>query len=85
MQLLAAWLMVTVQPATVSVPARAAPVVFAATEKFVDPSPDIDAPLVTVIQLTVLTDVHAQLEPVVTAMLALLPVDGTDSFVGDTV
>jgi hypothetical protein len=30
-QLFAAWLMVTVWPATVSVPVRAAPVVFAAT------------------------------------------------------
>ena len=45
-------MIVTVCPATVSVPVRAAPVVFAATLKFVDPSPDIDAPLVTVIQLT---------------------------------
>jgi hypothetical protein len=83
-QLLAAWLMVTVRPATVSVPVRAAPVVFAATEKFVDPSPDIEAPLVTVIQLALLTDVHAQLEPVVTAMLALRPVEGAEALVGDT-
>jgi hypothetical protein len=39
---------------------------------------------VTVIQPTALVAVHAQLEPVMTRMLALLPVDGTDTFVGDT-
>jgi hypothetical protein len=39
---------------------------------------------VIVIQLTVLVAVHAQLEPVVTAMLPLLPVEGTDALVGDT-
>ena len=44
----------------------------------------MDAPAVTVIHATLLTDVHAQLEPVVTAMLALLPVDGADTVVGDT-
>ena len=38
----------------------------------------------TVIQLTLLTDVHGQLDPVVTVMLLLLPVDGTDTLVGDT-
>ena len=38
----------------------------------------------TVIQLTLLTDVHGQLDPVVTAMLLLLPVDGTDTLVGET-
>jgi hypothetical protein len=42
------------------------------------------APLVMVIQLTELVAVQAQLEPVVTAMLALVPVEGTDTFVGDT-
>jgi hypothetical protein len=75
--------MVTVWPAMVSVPVRAAPVVLAATEKFVDPSPDIDAPLVMVIHETDDVDVHAQLEPVVTAMLLLLPVDGTSTVVAD--
>ena len=73
----------TVCPAMVRVPVRAPPVVLAATEKFVDPSPDIDAPLVTVIQAALLVDVHAQLEPVVTAMLLLLPVDGTATSVVD--
>jgi hypothetical protein len=43
------------------------------------------APLVMVIQLTALVAVHAQLEPVTTLILALLPVEGTETFVGDTV
>ena len=76
-------MIVTVWPAIASVPVRAAPVVLAATEKFVDPSPDIEAPLVTVIQVAWLVDVHAQLEPVVTAMLLLLPVDGAVRLVVD--
>jgi hypothetical protein len=39
---------------------------------------------VIVIQLTLLVAVHAQLDPVMTEMLLLLPADGTDTFVGDT-
>jgi hypothetical protein len=42
------------------------------------------APAVTVIQLTLLTDVHAQLDPVVTAILPPPPVEGIDALVGDT-
>ena len=80
---MAACVMVTVCPAMVSVPVRAAPVVLAATEKFVEPRPDIEAPLVIVIHETEDVDVHAQLEPVVTAMLLLLPVDGTSTAVAD--
>ena len=45
----------------------------------------MDAPLVMVIQDAEEAAVHGQLEPVVTAMLPLLPVDGTDTLVGDTV
>jgi hypothetical protein len=41
-------------------------------------------PAVIVIHETLLVAVHAQLDPVVTAMLLLLPVDGTETFVGDT-
>jgi hypothetical protein len=37
-----------------------------------------------VIQLTLLAEVHAQLDPVVTAMLPLLPVEGTETLVGET-
>ena len=44
----------------------------------------MDAPLVIVIQLTALLAVHAQLEPVVTATLPVLPVDGAETVVGDT-
>ena len=85
MQLLAAWLTVTVWPATVIVPVRAAPVVFAATVKFAEPRPVIDAPLVIEIQLSLLTAVQAQLDPVVTEMLAFNPVDAADTVVGETV
>ena len=74
-----------VWPATVIVPVRAAPPVFAATVKFAEPRPDIEAPLVIVIQLTALVAVHAQLDPVVTDTLPLLPVDGAFTDVGDTV
>jgi hypothetical protein len=42
------------------------------------------APPVIVIQLTELTAVQAQLEPVITVMLPRLPVDGTETAVGDT-
>ena len=75
----------TVWPATVIVPVRAEPVVFAATVKFDEPSPDIDAPLVIVIHATLLTAVHAQLEPVVTDTLALRPVEAALTESGDTV
>ena len=75
---------VTVCPATVIVPEREVPVVLAATVKFEDPSPDIDAPLVIVTQLTLLTAVHAQLDPVVTDTLPLVPVEGALTDVGAT-
>jgi hypothetical protein len=42
-------------------------------------------PAVIVIQLTALVDVHGQLDPVVTAILPLLPVEGTLTVKGDTV
>jgi hypothetical protein len=38
---------------------------------------------VIVIQLTALVAVHGQLEPVVTATLPLVPVDGAEMVVGD--
>jgi hypothetical protein len=81
-QLLADWVTVMVWPPTVMVPVRELPVVFAATVKLNDPSPDIPG-LVIVIQATVLTGVHAQLEPVVTPMLLLRPVDSAETVVGD--
>jgi hypothetical protein len=82
-QLPVACVMVTVLPPTVSVPVRMAPVPFAATEKLNDPSPDMP-PLVTVIQGAKLTGDHAQALPVVTPMLLLRPVDGAETFNGDT-
>ena len=46
------------------------------------------APLMTVIQLTLLVDVQGQFDPVVTAMVPGVvlgvPVEGTDTVVGDT-
>jgi hypothetical protein len=80
----AAWLTVTIWPATVIVPLRAEPVVFAATVKLAEPSPDIEAPLVIAIQPALLTAVHAQLDPVVTDTLALSPVDVAETLVGET-
>jgi hypothetical protein len=41
-------------------------------------------PLVIVIQAAELVAVHAQLEPVITVMLLFAPVDGAETFVGDT-
>lgn len=41
--------------------------------------------LVIVIQLTELVPVHAQLDPVITETLLLVPVDGTEVVTGDTV
>ena len=66
------------------VPVRALVVALAATVKSNDPVPDM-APLVSVIQVTVLAGVHAQLEPVVTEMGPLSPVDGAETVVGVTV
>ena len=74
---------VTLWPATVRVPVRELVGPFAATLKLTDPTPDIP-PLVMVIQATALVAVHAQLEPVVTPMLLLSPVEGADTLVGDT-
>ena len=74
---------VTTWPPTVSVPLRTAPVPFAATEKLNEPSPDMP-PLVTVIQGTELTAVHAQELPVITEMLLFIPVDGAETLAGDT-
>ena len=84
-QLFAAWFTVTVCPATVIVPLREAPVVLAATVKLLEPRPVIDAPLVIVIHAALLVAVHAQLDPVVTDTLPLVPVDGAFTRMGETV
>ena len=83
-QLPAACVNVTVWPATVIVPVRAPVVVLAATVYWTWPSPEGGAEF-TVIQLALLTAVHAQLEPVVTWSALLMPIDVTDTLSGDTV
>ena len=62
----AAWVTVNVWPAMVSVPVRAAPVL-AATLNATVPGPLPLAPLVTVIQVVLLTPVHAHPVAAVTA------------------
>ena len=57
----------------------------AATVKSAEPRPVVDAPLVIVIQAALLVAVHAQLEPVVTEMLAFNPVDAAETVVGEAV
>jgi hypothetical protein len=79
-----AWLNVTVFPATVKVPVRAAPV-FAATTKLTPPMPEPLAPLVIVTQATLLTAVHEQLVPLETESALVVPVVGTVKLVGVTV
>ena len=63
-------------------PVRVLMVLFAATLKLNEPSPDMP-PLVIVIHATVLAGVHAQELPVVTEMLLLSPVDSAETVVGD--
>jgi len=52
--------------------------------KSVDPNPIELAPRVTVIQGTMLTDVHAQFDPVMTGIVATVPFIGADKLVGET-
>jgi hypothetical protein len=74
---------VTVRPATVNVPVRAA--VEAGTVKLTAPIPDPVAPAVMVIQLAVVVADHEQLVPEVTDNVAALPFAGTVTVVGMTV
>jgi hypothetical protein len=78
------WLKVTVFPATVNVPVRAAPV-FAATTKLTPPMPEPLAPLVIVIHVTLLTAVQEQLVPLDTESALVVPLVGTVKLVGVTV
>jgi hypothetical protein len=78
----AAWVTVNVWPAMVIVPVRAAPV-FAATVKLTDPGPVPAAPAVIVIHDALLTAVHAQVPPAVTAIaVPAPPAASIDSLVG---
>ena len=77
--------MVTVWPATVSVPFRAAPV-FAATVYVTLPFPVPELPLPIVIQFALLVAVHAHVEEVVTfRFVPLPPAAPIDALVGATV
>jgi hypothetical protein len=79
------WLTVTVVPATVSVPVRGAPVPFASIAPCTTPSPLPEAPLVTVIQGTLLTAVQAHPVEAVTLIDPLPPAAGAFAEVGVTV
>ena len=76
---------VTVCPATVNVPVRAAAVELAATLKVTEPMPDPVAPAVTVIQEVVVLAVQAQDVPDVTLSVRLVAIASTSKVVGVTV
>jgi hypothetical protein len=76
--------MVTVWPATVSVPLRPEPVL-ACTEYVTVPLPVSEPPLATVTQLTLLFAVHEHTDDVVTLIaVPLPPAAPTDTVVGET-
>jgi hypothetical protein len=74
---------VNVCPAMVTVPVRKAVVGLAATVYPTDPLPLPLAPEVTVIQLALLTPVHAQPADVVTVTVPVPPPATTDCVVGE--
>ena len=76
---------VTVWPATVNVPVRAAPVVLAATLNVTEPMPDPLAPAVTVIQAVVVVAVQEQAVPAMTLTVRLLAIASTAKLRGVTV
>ena len=73
---------VTVCPAIVNVPVRAAPVVFAAMLNVTEPMPDPLAPAVTVIHDVVVVAVQEQDVPDVTLSVRLLASASTSKLVG---
>jgi hypothetical protein len=77
------WLMVTVWPAIVSVPDRAAPVP-AATVAVTPPLPVPDAPAPIVMKDALLVAVQAHVLPAVTAMVTVPPPLPTEAVAGDT-
>ena len=83
-QLLAPWVTVIVWPATMSVPVRVPPEVFAATTNTTDPMPVPLAPDCTVIQLAWLVAVHEHCVPVIIVIVFELCVDPTENVVGET-
>jgi hypothetical protein len=72
---------VKVRPATVTVPIRALPL-FVAILSLTEPLPVSLAPEFTVIQVVLLTAVHAQLPPVDTVTVRLPPSSSTSIRVG---
>jgi hypothetical protein len=76
---------VTVCPATVNVPMREAPVVFAPMLNVTEPMPDPLAPAVTVIQDVVVVAVHEQAVPAMTLTVRLLAIASTAKLSGVTV
>ena len=81
----AAWVTDTACPATVTTPVRCVCPVLAATVKPTLPLPEPLAPLVIVIQLTLLTAVHEQPAFAVTETVLELPLAGAATVVGVTV
>ena len=68
------------------VPVRAVVAVFVVTENPTAPVPELFAPLVTVIQLSLLTAVHAQAEgEAATVTLPVFAVAGTEVFAEEIV
>jgi hypothetical protein len=74
---------VNVDPAIVTDPVRSLAVVFAATLNATGPLPVPDAPLVTVIQVSLLAAVHAHQSAAVTVLLPLPPAAVKDWVVGE--
>jgi hypothetical protein len=81
----ASWLMVNVVPAIVSEPVRLLAVLFAATLNDTGPLPSPDAPLVTVIQLSLLTAVQVHQSAAVTVALPAPPGEVNDPLAGEIV
>ena len=76
---------VTVWPATINVPVRVAPVVFAPMLNVTEPMPDPLAPAVTVSQDVVVVAVHEQAVPAMTLTVRLLAIASTAKLSGVTV
>lgn len=72
-----------VAPAIVSVPVRPVAEVFTATLKPAVPEPVPVAPLVTVIQSSLLVALHGQVAPAVTVLLPVPPAKPNDWVAGE--
>jgi hypothetical protein len=63
---------------------RAVPVGFASITNIAEPMPTPEAPVATVIQLTVLTAPHEHCVPLMMVTVRLPAVDDTEKLVGET-